>query len=319
MVRRIGITSGDTDGVGLEVSCKALLRIKAPANINFILWRSNLVPSQLHNLLKKKFSIQQVSTFAEAASLKPSRNSLVEIVSSEPPARWVESAANACLSKSLSAMATGPLSKPGIILSGFRDIGHTEILQRVCNSKSAYMGFLGDKFSVVLVTGHLPLRGVSKSLSPEKIFSALLASRQLVSLLPLSKQLLPVGLLGLNPHAGDGGLLGLEELTLLSPLRKLSLKSNLRFDGPLVPDVAFQPKNWAKYSCYLALYHDQGLIPFKVIHNPGAGVHLTLGLPIKRTSVDHGTAKDIFGKNKANSESMLNAISWAIRWSKIQT
>jgi 4-hydroxythreonine-4-phosphate dehydrogenase len=125
---------------------------------------------------------------------------------------------------------------------------------------------------------------------------------------------LPIGLLGLNPHAGDSGLIGQEEQTVISKAMKQLFELGIPVVGPLVPDAAFQKENWGKYSTFVACYHDQGLIPFKSIHGFDSGVHLTLGLSLKRTSVDHGTAKDIFGKNKANPGSMVSALRWAIKW-----
>jgi 4-hydroxythreonine-4-phosphate dehydrogenase len=118
-----------------------------------------------------------------------------------------------------------------------------------------------------------------------------------------------LAIVGVNPHAGEQGLLGDEEALL----RQL-LGADVR--GPLVPDAAFLPANWGLYSVYVCPYHDQGLIPFKLVHGFDSGVHMTLGLPFIRTSVDHGTAKDIFGKNKARAGSMKDAITTAIRLAK---
>ena len=166
--------------------------------------------------------------------------------------------------------------------------------------------FLGEKFNVVLLTDHVPLKKVH------------VTSHQLIScmenVLLFQKQFFkskkPIGLLGINPHAGEHGILGTEEIGIFKPVLK---KYNTKIRGPLVPDIAFDQKNWKKFSFYICTYHDQGLIPFKMIH-PHQGVHTTLGLPFIRTSPVHGTAEDIFGQNKANSQSMEQAISSAIQW-----
>ena len=175
------------------------------------------------------------------------------------------------------------------------------------------MGFIGKKFNVVLATGHCPTETVEtklQSVNMAKFFELCLESRKLLKPSLRNK---PLGVLGLNPHSGDNGIIGKYEIETLQPLlRKFSKKE---VHGPLIPDVAFSPKNWNKYSFFVALYHDQGLIPFKMIHG-FQGVHITLGLPIKRCSVDHGTAKDIFGKNIANPSSMSDAIKFGIKLAK---
>jgi 4-hydroxythreonine-4-phosphate dehydrogenase len=126
----------------------------------------------------------------------------------------------------------------------------------------------------------------------------------------------PLALLGLNPHAGEEGIIGDTEKKIHHSVIESARERGVKIEGPLVPDAAFFEKNWSEYSVYIANYHDQGLIPFKMIHGQESGIHLTMGLPFVRTSVDHGTAKDIFGKNKADASSMTLAIEWAIRLSR---
>jgi 4-hydroxythreonine-4-phosphate dehydrogenase len=121
----------------------------------------------------------------------------------------------------------------------------------------------------------------------------------------------PMALVGVNPHAGENGLIGKEEIWMAKLIRQS--QSRHPIEGPLVPDSAFLPKNWGRYSLYVVPYHDQGLIPFKMIHGFDSGVHLTLGLPFVRTSVDHGTAKELFAKDKARFGSMQDALLTAIR------
>jgi 4-hydroxy-L-threonine phosphate dehydrogenase PdxA len=118
-------------------------------------------------------------------------------------------------------------------------------------------------------------------------------------------------LLGLNPHAGEKGIIGSEEGQVFSHALSSVRAAGMKVFGPLSPDAAFMKENWKQYSLYVCCYHDQGLIPFKMIHGQDDGVHVTVGLPFIRTSVDHGTAKDIFGKNRANPQSMLAAIKLA--------
>jgi 4-hydroxythreonine-4-phosphate dehydrogenase len=175
------------------------------------------------------------------------------------------------------------------------------------------MGFIGKKFNVVLTTAHIPIVKVSQSLKAMDILAGIHAAESLRQQLPKPLQKKPIGILGLNPHAGEEGLIGKEELLYLNKAIQTALKEKIPTIGPLVPDAAFLEKNWKKYSVYLAMYHDQGLIPFKIIHGQKSGAHISLGLPFVRTSVDHGTAKDIFGKNEAIANSMIEAIQACLR------
>ncbi|MGE3758312.1 MAG: 4-hydroxythreonine-4-phosphate dehydrogenase PdxA, partial [Pseudobdellovibrionaceae bacterium] len=172
---------------------------------------------------------------------------------------------------------------------------------------------IGSKFSVVLATGHQPTKKAIENLDSKVLTSAIKAALELRSLLPKEKKNLPVGVLGVNPHAGESGLLGSEEDELIKPVIDAFRTEKSAVEGPLVPDAAFLPKMWKKYSVYVAAYHDQGLIPFKTVHQHQSGVHISMGLPFVRTSVDHGTAKDIFGRNIADYRSMLESIEWCIK------
>ncbi len=315
MIHRIGITSGDIDGIGYEVTAKALEKIGPHRQFRFFVWRAPQAGLALQRRIGRRFRVQQVASWPEAleVSLKDSKT-LIEIVTNESPATWVEAAALACQAKDLCALATAPLSKQCIQAAGLKDIGHTDILKRISGHNSAYMGFVGKHFNVILATGHVPVSGISKALTKGALKGAILAANQLARLLGSPYLRRPIGLLGLNPHAGDLGLIGEEELGLFPSVIEELSGSGAKILGPLVPDAAFNKSQWGRFSTYVACYHDQGLIPFKAIHGYKSGVHLTLGLPLKRTSVDHGTAKDIFNKNRADASSMIEAIKWAQKW-----
>jgi 4-hydroxythreonine-4-phosphate dehydrogenase len=302
---KILITTGDADGIGLEVAIKALTRVGPQKNCQMIIWLSQTISKSKMNSLRKKFDLTWTTELSSALNIPFTKNTLICVHSDQSPAKWVEESAQACLDKKAQALVTGPLSKQAIHAAGMSDIGHTDILKRICNSKTAFMGFLGNKFNVVLATGHIPVSKVEESLTPELLEAAIAATNQAKEFLKSKK---PVAVLGLNPHAGDKGIIGGFDEKIAGPTIK-----RMGAIGPLVPDVAFMKENWKKYSYYVALYHDQGLIPFKSFHGFETGVHLTLGLPIKRSSVDHGTAKDIFGKNKADAGSMTEALRWGIR------
>ncbi|MBX3020494.1 MAG: 4-hydroxythreonine-4-phosphate dehydrogenase PdxA [Bdellovibrionales bacterium] len=303
--RRLLITTGDSDGIGWEVTAKALNALGPRPGVQFVFYR-HAKAAKTGPALIKKFRRVVATSLQDAAGLPFDPRAVIEVRSSKAPALWVEEAAQACMSKQFDALVTAPLSKTSIIEAGLNDIGHTEILARVSGVHDLFMGFVGAKFCVVLATGHEPLAQAVRSLNLEKMAKAIQAARELRSSLPERRRRLPMALVGLNPHAGEHGLLGSEE-GWFGGLTSTDVR------GPLVPDGAFLPKNWKIYSVFVCPYHDQGLIPFKLVHGFSGGVHLTLGLPFVRTSVDHGTAKELYGKNKADAGSMRDALTTAIR------
>jgi len=328
-VFRFAITTGDQDGVGPEVCYKALtaLNYEPIAPVQIFVFRSESKSNSWYKPFLKRHpkviqknidtaSFTSKTLLAEnyfPAPVGPEQNQLqiVEVLSSASPAFWVKWCAELCVKGELQGIVTGPLSKTEIQKAGLSSIGHTEILQKATGIKPAYMGFLGSKFNVVLGSGHIPARMTGRQFLAS-FNSAYRAAEQLRSLLPLPQRALPIAVLGINPHASEGGLIGSEDLTLQKKISALRKKGHSVI-GPLVPDVAFRPINWKNYSVFLASGHDQGLIPFKMVHGFDEGVHLTLGLPILRTSVDHGTAKDLFGKNRALAGSMKSAIEFCLR------
>lgn len=316
--KNILITTGDADGIGFEVAAKALCDLPKAffkANRVFV-FVTKSYQKKYFDLLNKNFVLNSVTLSSEdfeladfqTPSQKPALNFMIAI---DSPANWIFNLAEICMKNPLStALVTGPLSKTLIKDSGYPFIGHTEILAHVTKTTSLYMGFVGKFFNVVLLTGHIPVSHVSSALKKinwKKFFQIIKSFKQ-----GLPKKNRPLALVGVNPHAGENGLISTGEEDVLGKRLKLAKKS-LNIQGPLVPDAAFLKANWVKYSVYLCPYHDQGLIPFKMIHGQDHGAHVTLGLPFIRTSVDHGTAKDIFGKNKANPNSMKEALLLARR------
>lgn len=254
-----------------------------------------------------KFSVKRIAGLDVPTPFDP--RIVREIRSPEPAGRWVERAAIACRDGAYQAMVTAPLSKTSIVDAGLKDIGHTEILRRIANAPEPLMGFVGRHFAVVLATGHRALKDAVAGFDAAQLGRALELAEDLRATLPPDRRRRPVAVVGVNPHAGERGLIGREEEWMRACLPK-------DVAGPLVPDAAFLPKYWKSYSVYVCPYHDQGLIPFKLVHGFEGGVHLTLGLPFVRTSVDHGTAKELYGKNKAQAGSMKDAILAAIRLSQ---
>jgi 4-hydroxythreonine-4-phosphate dehydrogenase len=314
---RIAITTGDPDGIGTEITAKALAKMKPQSGVSFFMWRSPRMTKRDLALIDRSFKRITVNTWAEALKAQSSSpKEIIDISSNLAAPLWVEQSAQAAHFGHLDAMVTAPLSKTAIHAAGLADMGHTGILKRVSKTKELFMGFVGDHFNVLLATGHLPIEEVTDALTEARLMKAVRAADEMRRVLDKKQMSRPIALVGLNPHAGEQGLIGSVEEKIHARVLATAVEEKINIEGPLVPDAAFFQKNWTKYSVFVANYHDQGLIPFKMTHGQESGVQITMGLPFVRTSVDHGTAKDIFGKNKADSRSMLQALEWAIRLKK---
>lgn len=312
----VAVTTGDQDGIGPEVSVKALAELGPQKSVVFCVFRSAGTPSDGLRRFKRRTTVAWKNTSIPAlrkliATALLEKPDLIEVISPGSPALWVEVSAKLCSNRFFAGMATAPLSKTEIQKAGFKAIGHTQILERVTRSKPAFMGFIGDQFSVVLGSGHVSLQKAGKMFLKD-FDAALTAALQLRALLPKGKRHLPVGVLGIDPHCGEKGIIGAEDFLLKKKI-VLAQRRHRGVIGPIVPDVAFLPENWKKFSVFLTAAHDQGLIPFKMTHGFRSGIHVTLGIPIHRSSVDHGTAKDLFRKNKADHRSMLQALQWIVK------
>ena len=232
--------------------------------------------------------------------------------SGDAAANNVIECAVACREGRLDAIVTAPLSKVFLREAGYPYPGHTELLAHLAGGVPVAMAFLTERLKVVLATIHVPLRNAI-----EQITEALILEKLEILLREFPRLGLPckrVAVAGVNPHAGEGGLLGREEIELIQPAiqRARQLHPDLRIDGPVPADTLFYRAAHGEFDAVLALFHDQGLSPIKLI-GFGEAVNVTLGLPFVRTSVDHGTAFDIAGKGIARHESMVSAIRWALR------
>ncbi len=312
--KKIALTTGDIDGVGLEVAAKALSQIGPQKNCTFFLFRHFDLNKNQNRILKKLdsrfgrltfYSIESALVFFDILQKTKSLDSsfIFDLALKTAPAEWVIACTHLCKNKLFDSLVTGPISKTGIQSAGYKFVGHTGIFRDVFPKNNLFMGFVGRDFHVMLATDHVPLKNVEKILSNKTYLSSVFQGAKEFSNIFKSKK--PVGLLGLNPHAGEKGILGSFEQKFLGG--KFN-KSTTQCSDPISPDAAFLKKNWSKYKFFLALYHDQGLIPFKMHHGQDSGVHVTVGLPFIRTSVEHGTANDIFNLNIANPASMVDAI-----------
>lgn len=217
-------------------------------------------------------------------------------------------AAESCLSGAAAAMVTGPIHKKRLADQGFRFNGHTDFLGALCGAEPV-MAFAGGELRVALVTTHMPLMAVGAALTVERIASTVrISHRALVAELGLSAPTIAV--CGLNPHAGEGGMLGTEELETIGPACDLLRAEGIDVLGPVSAETAFLQAQLKRVEMVVAMYHDQGLAPLKAV-DFGRSVNWTLGLPIIRTSVDHGTADHLVGTGEADPASMGAALRLA--------
>ena len=218
---------------------------------------------------------------------------------------YIRTAVNLALDRKVTAITTAPINKKSIHLSGFAWLGHTEMLADFTKTKDVALMLTGDALRVVIVTTHVPLNKVWENISYEQIKTTInLTHNWLVEHITESPK---IAVTGLNPHCGDGGIFGDEELTKIIPAVDTSKNEGINVIGPFSADALFAKFKSNRYDAVVTMYHDQGMIPVKMA-NRGNTVNVTLGLPIVRTSVDHGTAFDIAGKGCASPRSLKLAI-----------
>jgi 4-hydroxythreonine-4-phosphate dehydrogenase len=212
------------------------------------------------------------------------------------------------MSGGLDAMVTAPICKEGFHKAGIDVPGHTEMLADLTGTKRFAMMLFGGPLRVVLVTRHLPIKDVSKHLTRRRVLEAISIAGEALPWMGWKKP--SIGVCGLNPHAGDGGEIGREEIAVIAPAIRDARALGFNAIGPVPADAIFHKAFKGEFGAVVAMYHDQGLGPMKMIAFD-SGVNITLGLPIVRTSPDHGTAFDIAGKGIANPASMIQALLWA--------
>jgi len=218
----------------------------------------------------------------------------------------LQTAVAALKQKQIDGLVTAPIHKKNIQSADFNYAGHTPYLKAMFGGNDVAMMLCAGNFRVALLTEHIPVADIAKHITKEKIVSKLnIIHQSLQKDFGIDKPRIAV--LGLNPHAGDEGLIGNEEETIIRPAIKEAKNSNMLVIGPYSADAFFARRSFDKFDAVLAMYHDQGLIPFKTLAS-GEGVNYTAGLPAVRTSPDHGVAFDIAGKDKADASSFITAI-----------
>jgi 4-hydroxythreonine-4-phosphate dehydrogenase len=270
----IGITLGDPAGIGPEVVAKALKSGRLDRRFDYEI---------IGNPRTKRR--------ADAAD-------------------WVAEGAKRCLKGELAALATAPITKELLHRAGYPFVGQTELLAHVSHTKRFAMMLAGGPLRVALVTIHEPLRDVAKLITARKIVEVIELSDEICRRFGVRRPRIAVA--GLNPHAGEGGLLGDEEQRIIAPAVRRAARRGVVVSGPHSADTLFCRAAHGEFDAVVAMYHDQGLAPLKLIAFDN-GVNLTLGLPFVRTSPDHGTAPDIAGKGIARPGGMIAAINMAAK------
>jgi len=321
MPLRLAISLGDITGIGPEVTLKAVAAEFNSDDTRYLLIGDAGCLQQINNQLHLGLTLElhgrgrehgRISVHSLPAGLPPdlapgdARAALAAL-------DWLKEGARLCLGGQADALVTAPVNKEAIIRAGESFVGQTEFLSGLAGTDRTIMMLLGPDdrgrwLRVALATTHLPLKRVAEELTGAKIELAIeMAARACQNLgLPEAR----VGVCGLNPHAGEGGKLGTEEQTIIYPAVQAARKMRYDASGPIAADTLFYYALRGDYEAVVAMYHDQGLAPLKMIAFE-SGVNWTLGLPFIRTSPDHGTAYDIAGKGLANPSSMLAAIRLA--------
>ncbi|MDZ8119584.1 4-hydroxythreonine-4-phosphate dehydrogenase PdxA [Pontiella agarivorans] len=306
-MKRIGITIGDVNGIGPEVALKAVARGRWPKDVEFVFLGSEKIvreQARVMNLpVSKKIVFQSVETEPKWVPGKIGKKAA--LMAEEAIRKAVEG----CLSGELDAMVTAPICKEGMHKAGIMIPGHTEYLAELTHTENFGMMLMGGGLRVMLVTRHLPISKVPAALNKETIVEHIQLTGEALKLFGIENG--KIGVCGLNPHAGDGGVIGREEIEIINPAIRQVRKKGYAVSDAVPADTIFHEARRGDYDAVVAMYHDQGLAPLKMM-GFDEGINVTLGLPIIRTSPDHGTAFGIAGKNEASPKSMKNAIKLAI-------
>lgn len=310
----IGITTGDPSGIGPEVVAKSLRQFRTPAQTKIVVFGDALALAD-SGFKERKSHIQ----FVDHKFLKPSEMKY-GVLSKKFGAislAYLRSALDYLKKGHIDCLVTGPVNKKAIQLTGMTFTGHTEFLAQQFGIRRFTMLFVSKDLRVGVVTRHIALARVASVLTKGMISTAVGLTYD--ALRRDFKIRFPrIAVLGLNPHASDGGIMGTEEQRIIDPALRLfrnKIKNSGKILGPLSPDTVFHRALQGEFDAVMCMYHDQALIPFKLLHF-NDGVNVTIGLPFVRTSCDHGTAFEIAGKNKADFHSMLSAIQLAYTLTK---
>jgi len=334
----IAITMGDPASIGPEIAVKALQQRSIHEICKPLLVGDAKVFEQIINTLKLKVKVNAVNNIADAkfelgiinvfdlniTDVSKLQFGKIDAMCGEASFQAIKKAIELAMAKEVDATVTGPINKKSINEAGHHFAGHTEIYAHFTGTKKYAMLLVEDNINVIHVSTHVSLRQACDLVKKERIIQVI--ELIVAGLKRLGKTNLKIGVAGLNPHAGDSGLFGTEDDEEILPAVQEARKLGYDVEGPVPPDTMFAKAAMGAYGGVVAMYHDQGHIPFKLAGfkwnaekqqmDSVKGVNITLGLPIIRTSVDHGTAFEIAGKGIASADAMILAIESAVQLSK---
>jgi len=316
---RVAVTSGDINGVGLETVIKVFSDPRMAESITPIIYaHPEVIKAHRKVVGSDEFQYNTINSASEAIAKKVNLVNVwkdykgaVEFGKPDKDAglfafKSLEAAINDLASNKVDVIVTSPINKDTIQNEEFNFPGHTEYLAKFANTEKVLMFLVSNTLRVGIVTGHLPLKDVAQNISKERILEKLyLMTDSLVKDFGVNRP--KIAVLGLNPHAGDNGLLGTEEKEIIIPAIREANDKGLFVHGPFGADGFFGSGGYKRYDAVLAMYHDQGLAPFKALAFDN-GVNFTAGLPVVRTSPDHGTCYDIAGQGIADESSLRAAV-----------
>lgn len=326
---KVGISCGDINGIGMEVIIKALEDPRILNHSTPIIYGSSKVLSYHKNIVNpegfKIYNIKSTDQVQEdRINVLNCWNETINIrlgeitkESGTYAALALEQATQDAVAGKIDCLVTAPINKKAMSLAGFQYVGHTEYLKHMCNSEEVLMMMCSEDMKVALATGHVPIQNVSSALSSDKIYNK---TELLINTLKrdFGMEKPKIAVLGIQPHAGDEGTIGMEDEEITKPAIEKLKNSGYLVYGPYASDGFFGQLDHRKFDAVMACYHDQGLIPFKTL-TFGHGVNFTAGLNKVRTSPDHGTAYDIAGQGIARTDSFKEALFAGIEIFKTRT
>ena len=305
----IAITMGDPAGVGPEIVVKALADREFAALARWLVVGDARVLEMAERIAGTKLEAAERVDVDTLGDLKDFRFGRLDASCGQAAVAYVRVATELCLGGKAEAMVTAPINKEAVTLSGIAFSGHTEYIAQLCGASESRMLLASERLSTVHVTTHVPLRQAC-DLTSERVARTIELGHDAMKLLGFAQPRIAV--CGLNPHAGEHGLFGAEDRQVIVPAIQAARSKGIACSGPHAPDSIFLQASRGAYDLVVAMYHDQGHIPMKLIDFEGT-VNISLGIPIIRTSVDHGTAFDIAGTNRADPRSMKQAMRMAAR------
>lgn len=314
-LKKIAITLGDPAGIGPEIALKSLLSKEVREICKPIVVGDRIVIEEAIAKLNMPLKLKDID-FVDTPGTKDEvfKKCRPSAAGGSASVAYIKKAVELALNNNVDAVVTAPISKEALKMAGFSWPGHTEMLAELTNTRDYAMLLCGGPLRVVLVTIHTALKNVPAMITKERVLKTILLAKKACEMLDIKEPRIAVA--GLNPHAGEAGIFGDEEINEIVPAVHEAIEAGIPVSGPYPRNTLFNKAYKGEFDIIVCMYHDQGLIPLKMIAFD-KGVNVTIGLPIIRTSPDHGTAYDIAWKGVADPSSMIEAIKTAATMKKL--